>query len=168
MTKWIAYFCFPALCALLSAGVGAQTLYKSTMPDGRVIFSDAPAPGAAKVEPIKTETSKAGTSVEPTKADSSKAAGKKTAPVDPAVVKKLRDDKAKRERAEEQARAAEKALRTAEAALAKGEEPLPGERTGTVSGKSRLNEDYWKRQRQLKDNVENARANLEKARAQVR
>lgn len=168
MTRWIAYLCLPALCALLSVGVGAQTLYKSTMPDGSVVFSDKPAPGAARVESIKTETSKPGASAEPAKADPSKAGSKKTPPVDPAVVKKLRDDKAKRERAEEQVRAAEKTLRAAEAALAKGEEPLPGERTGTAGGKSRLNDDYWKRQRQLKDDVENARANVERARAQAR
>ena len=168
MTRWIAYFCIPALCALLSAGASAQTLYKSTMPDGRVIFSDAPAPGAAKVESIKTETPTASPRVESTKPDASKAASKKSAPADPAVVKKLQEYKIRRERAEEQVRAAEKSLRAAEAALAKGEEPLPGERTGTVGGKSQLNEAYWARQRKLKDDIENARANVERVRTQTR
>ena len=32
----------------LSPPLAAQSLYKSTMPDGRVRYGDAPAPGAAK------------------------------------------------------------------------------------------------------------------------
>ena len=38
--------------------VAAQSLYKSTMPDGRVRYGDAPAPGAMKVEEIQTDTPK--------------------------------------------------------------------------------------------------------------
>ena len=62
-------------------------------------------------------------------------------------------------------RAAEKALQDAEAAQAAGVEPLPGERTGTAGGGSRLNEAYNERQQQLAAAVERARRDLEQARA---
>jgi hypothetical protein len=48
-----------------------------------------------------------------------------------------------------------------------GVEPLPGERTGIVGPRgrgSRLNEDYWERQRELDENVERARRRLERER----
>ena len=168
MTKWIAYLCLGLAAGLTGAGAGAQTYYKSTMPDGSVSFGDKPAPGAAKVEPLKSEAPKPAERPASAKGDASKAGARKATAPDPAVVKRLREDKANRERAEAEVRAAEKSLRAAEAALAKGEEPLPGERTGTAGGKSRLNEDYWKRQRKLKDDVENARANLERVKTRVR
>jgi hypothetical protein len=168
MTRWIAFLCSPLFGLLLGTFVGAQTMYKSTMPDGSIVFSDKPPPGASKVETIKVEPSQPAAKAEPSKGDKSKAADKKAPAVDPAALQKLREEKAKRERAEANVAAAEKALRTAEEALAKGEEPLPGERTGIVGGKTRLNEAYWARQRKLKDDVENARANLERARTQLR
>jgi hypothetical protein len=139
---------------MLSTAVGAQTLYKSTMPDGRVVYGDKPAPGAVKVEESKPDTSKTGTQT--------------VAPGDAAALKKMEQERLKHERADDRVRAAEKALADAEAALAKGEEPLPGERTGTASGGSQLNEDYWKRQRKLKDDVDRARLALEKVRPQPR
>jgi len=47
-------------CALLLQPAAAQTLYKSTMPDGRVLYGDKPAPGAANVEEIQPDTGKGG------------------------------------------------------------------------------------------------------------
>jgi hypothetical protein len=45
-----------------------------------------------------------------------------------------------------------------------GVEPLPGERTGNVDGKTRLNESYWARQRALEKAVSYAERNLQRAR----
>jgi hypothetical protein len=135
-----------------SAAIGAQVLYKSTMPDGKVIYGDKPVPGAVKVEEQKPDTSKAGIQT--------------TQPGDKSALKRMEQDRLKRERADEQVRSAEKALRDAEDALAKGEEPLPGERTGTAGKGSQLNEAYWKRQEKLKKDVERARLDLERVRAQ--
>ena len=166
MIRSIAHFGLPALCVVLSASIGAQTLYKSTMPDGRVIFSDTPAPGAAKVEPLSSAAPKTSPRVEATKPSPSPPRG--TKPADPAVVKQLREDKVRREKAEEQVRAAEKTLHAKQTALAKGVEPLPGERIAQADGKSQLTPAYWARQRKLKDDVEEARANLEREKYRVR
>lgn len=154
MIKRISFLCLPAIYALASAAFAAQVLYKSTMPDGKVIYGDKPVPGATKVEEQKPDTSKAGIQT--------------TQPSDKGALKKMEQERLTGERTEEKLRAAEKALRDAEDALAKGEDPLPGERTGTAGGKSQLNEAYWKRQQKLKDDVERARLNLERLRVQAK
>ena len=154
MIKRISLLCLPVICMLVSgAAIGAQVLYKSTMPDGKVIYGDKPVPGAVKVEEQKPDTSKGGI--------------RTTQPGDAGALRKMEQERLKRERTDDQLRAAEKLLRDAEEALAKGEEPLPGERTGTAGKGSQLNEAYWKRQEKLKSDVERARANLDRARAQA-
>ena len=154
MTKRISFFSCIVIGALMGPAMAAQMLYKSTMPDGRIIYGDKPVPGAAKVEESKPDTSKAGIQT--------------VAPGDAAALKRMEQERLKHERADERVRTAEKALADAETALAKGEEPLPGERTGTAGGASQLNEAYWKRQKKLKDDVERARLALERTRAQPR
>lgn len=140
------------LVAMLAAAPAlAQVLYKSTMPDGRVVYGDKPAPGAAKVEESKPDTSKAGI-VPPTAGET-------------AVLKRLETERLKREAASDKVQAAEQALREAEAARDGGREPLAGERLGTVSGAQRLTDAYWARQKKLEDDVEKARRALEKLRS---
>ena len=135
-----------ALLVALAQPAPAQTLYKSTLPDGSVVYGDKPAPGAVKSEEQKPDTSKQG--IVPPKAPAP--AAKKKTEVNPK---------------EERIRAAEKALRDAEAARAAGKEPMAGDRQGTVSGNQRLTEEYWARQKRLEQAVEQARASLEKAKA---
>jgi hypothetical protein len=48
------------LAALLLQSAAAQTLYKSTMPDGSVVYGDKPAPDAAKVEETRPDIKKGG------------------------------------------------------------------------------------------------------------
>ena len=134
-----------ALLVALAQSAPAQTLYKSTLPDGSVVYGDKPAPGAVKSEEQKPDTSKQG--IVPPKAPTT--AAKKT----------------EANPKEERIRAAEKALKDAEAAQAAGKEPTAGDRLGTVSGNQRLTEEYWARQKQLEQGVEQARANLEKVKA---
>jgi hypothetical protein len=65
-------------------------------------------------------------------------------------------------------RDAEQSLRAAEEAKRSGEEPLPGERLGTAGGGSRLSDEYFERQKQLEQNVETARRELNDARNAAR
>lgn len=136
-----------ALACLVSWPASAQTLYKSTMPDGKVIYGDQPAPGAVKVEA-------------PNVAPASKGIAPLT-PQDAQAAKRLDSDRARRDSTDNQVRAAEKALSDAEAALAAGKEPREGERLGTAKGGSRLSEAYFDRQKALEAAVEHARRNLE-------
>ena len=136
---------------LLLQPAAAQMLYKSTMPDGRIVYGDKPAPDAVKVEETRPDISKRG-----------------IGGVTPREQEALRDmEKARlqRESGQERVRAAEDALRKAEAARAAGKEPVEGERIGTAGGASRLGEAYVDRQRKLDDAVEKARRELEAARA---
>ncbi len=136
--------------ALLLQPAVAQTLYKSTLPDGRIVYGDKPAPDAAKVEESKIDTS-------------SKGLGG-TTPREAEALKELEKSRGKREAAGAKLQAAEEALRQAEAARAAGKEPFPGERVGTAGGASRLNDAYEARQKKLNDAVQNAQRNLDQLR----
>ena len=136
---------------LSSAALAAQTLYKSTMPDGKVIYSEKPAPGAKRVDTVEPPPAKTGiTAATPQERDrASQAAAKAGAAAQPSGAL---DD-------------ARKALQKAEAARDAGKEPLAGERLGTAGGASRLTEAYFERQKSLDGAVEAARkrvADLEK------
>jgi hypothetical protein len=141
------------LAAALAAPVAsAQEFYKSTMPDGRVVYGDKPAPGAAKVEKTKPVTSKIGI-----EAPSSR---------ETETVKDLEASRRGRERAQNRVQEAEQALRQAEAARDAGKDSLEGERQGTAKkGVQRLTDEYWERQKKLEADVEAARRNLEAARS---
>ena len=148
VTFTVAAACF---CALLLQPAAAQTLYKSTMPDGRVVYGDKPAPGAAKVEQTRPDTSKRG--VEGSTAREQE------------LQKDMERARLQRDARQDKVQAAEQKLRDAEAARASGKEPLAGERIGTASGASRLNETYFDRQRRLEEDVEKARRELEEVRS---
>lgn len=179
--------------AVFAQPAAAQSFYKSTLPDGNVIYGDRPAPGAVKVEEIRPDTARTGTG--PAATTPTPAASR-----DAALLKEMRDARLKREAADARVQAAERALRAAEAARAAGVEPLEGERIGflrqaksvatdtnTVVGTenvvtgtdvgtgtatatgpefgSRLNDAYFERQKKLEQAVVEARRNLEKVRA---
>ena len=148
--RTFASVCFIAL-ALLLPPAAAQTLYKSIMPDGRVVYGDRPEPNAVKVETSKPDTSKTGVQVNPPGAERE--------------VQKMEAARARGEAKDNQMREAEEAVRKAEAAIANGKEPLPGERIGTAGGKSRLNDAYWERQKKLREDLVKARDNLNRLRS---
>ena len=144
----------PACClvaALLLQPAVAQTLYKSTLPDGRIVYGDKPAPDAVKVEETRPDVSKGGLGG--------------TTPREAEALRQAETARAKREESESKVQAAEKALRDAEAARAAGKEPLASERLGTAGGASRITEAYDARQKKLDDAVEKARRDLEQARS---
>lgn len=125
-------------------------MYKSTMPDGRIVYGEKPEPGAKDVETMAPPPPKTGTTV--------------LTPAEKKSIEKRFQERAAATDAERrELEAAHKQLKEAEAALEAGKEPLPGERIGTVSGASRLTDAYWERQKKLEEAVEAARARVKKA-----
>jgi hypothetical protein len=138
------------LLSFLAAGAGAQTVYKSIMPDGSVIYGEKPAAGAKKVETIETPTAKTGVTA--------------ATPEEQARAAEMRQRQAApRPNRAQEAEEARLALKNAEAARDTGKEPLPGERLGNVGGGSRLTEGYFARQKSLEDAVTAARRRVEEA-----
>jgi len=150
MTRIAVSGCCLAAALLLQPAV-AQTLYKSTMPDGSVVYGDKPAPGAAKVEETRPDVSKGGIGGTTTREEE--------------ALKELEKARLQREGEQDKVRAAEQALRNAEAARDAGKEPLASERIGTAGGASRITDDYYARQKKLDDAVEEARRELDLARS---
>jgi hypothetical protein len=138
------------LFAIGASGAGAQVIYKSTMPDGKVVYGEKPAPGARKVDKLEPPPAKSGiTAVTP----GEKAREDQLAKQRPAV--------AAQQRAVDDARAQ---LQKAEAAREAGKEPLPGERIGTAGGGSRLTDAYYARQKSLEEAVAAARKKVDETR----
>lgn len=133
-----------------ASGASAQTMYKSTMPDGKVIYGEKPEPGAKRVETVTAPAPKSGITIV-TPADKGK--------VDQRIRQRAAADNAKQRELDD----ARRQLQQAETALEAGKEPLPGERIGTASGTSRLTDAYFERQKSLEQAVESARARLDKA-----
>lgn len=138
------------LAFLLAAPVaGAQTLYKSIMPDGRVVYGEKPAPGAQRTETIAPPPPPSGIRM-----------------FSPEERKGLDERMSKRYATEAAAQRgldeARQQLRKAEAAREAGKEPLPGEGGRTASGLVQFTDAYWERQKKLGQAVEFARRRLEK------
>ncbi|HEX2826333.1 MAG TPA: DUF4124 domain-containing protein [Burkholderiales bacterium] len=128
------------------AAPAAQTLYKSTMPDGKIVYGEAPVPGAKRVDTIEPPPAKTGVSAatDAEKARAAQAAAKASAGASSPALSDARQ-----------------ALQKAEAARDAGKEPLPGERLGTAGGASRLTEAYFERQKALEIGVEVARKRVQ-------
>jgi hypothetical protein len=148
------------LCVCLIAALPAlaQPVFKSTMPDGSVVYGEKPAAGAARVETLEPAPPKSGI-------------GGLTAE------EKARAEQYSRERAAGQAAAAasqrkldeaRNQLRQAEAALEAGREPLANERIGLAGGGSRLTEAYHARQKRLEEAVQDARKQLSQVEGAMR
>jgi hypothetical protein len=110
------------LLALLAASLpaaAAQTLYKSTMPDGKIVYGEKPAPGAKRVDTIEPPPAQTGvTAVTPQE----KARLQNPPPGAAPQQSTAAVDDARRQ------------LQKAQAALEAGKEPLPGERLGGGGG----------------------------------
>ena len=147
-----------ACLALISAQVlvpdaMAESIYKSVMPDGRVMYGQQPQPGARTVE--KSTVNVGDTGVKP---------------VSKAEIESINRRAQERSRVLDQTlksvQTAEADLRVAEVDREAGIEPLPGERLGIVGeGRgTRLSEAYWRRQQILEERVDTARQFLKNAR----
>lgn len=141
------------LFAFATAPATAQTVFKSIMPDGSIVYGNGPAKGAAKVEPIKVEPPVVMDS--PPAAPSPEAARR--------VREELRGDDAAWGKATQDVRSAEEALSAAKLAQQSGVAPLPGEMVGNAGGGVRPSEAYFARQQQLADDVKKAQAAVDAA-----
>ena len=134
-----------------ASGVLAQPVFKSTMPDGKIVYGEKPVPGATKVDTIETPPAKAGigsalTQDEKARAEALAKQRQQTATADAVKLDQLTQ--------------ARNAVKQAESAAEKGKEPLPGERQGLAGGGSRLTEAYFARQKGLEDTLAAARKRL--------
>jgi hypothetical protein len=141
-----------AACATVA---DAQAIYKYVRPDGRVIYSDKPVPGAKLEEEIEppppadpANAARQEKENEASGRDFGRAADRRASSLDQA----WEDLKLWTRRLEE-----------ARANLEAGREPREGERTGTVSGKARMNDAYWQRQKDDAAAVAEAEARVRQA-----
>jgi len=138
--KKIALFLF---CCVICAGAAAQTIYRSVMPDGKIVFGDKPAPGAKESGPVVLRQPNVST---PGPTSTSGASPRQQT----------------MDRAAGDVSTAQQTLERARAALEAGREPTPEERIGTKTG-SRTTEAYDQRIKALEQNVVAAQKQLDDA-----
>lgn len=136
------------------AFAAAETVYKYQRPDGKVIYSDSPVPGAKLIGQF--ELVPAPVSTEPARAEP------------PRRPEATGEDPKRRaaalDAADARIKAADQALKDALESQQQAFEPLAGERLGNVGGgTSRLTEAYFARQRAAAAAVDAARAELDEA-----
>jgi hypothetical protein len=144
-----------ALAWLTPAGA-QQSIYKYVRPDGRIVYSNKPVPGAKFVEEI----------VPPPAPDPDNAARQRIE--NEASSKDFGRAADRRASSLDQAWADlqfwSRKLEEARAELEDGREPREGERTGTVGRKARMNDAYWRRQKDNAAAVAEAEARVREAR----
>ena len=139
-----------------AADLQAQALKKYRTPEGKIIYSDKPVPGATEIGEIAPPAP-----VDP----AARAAAEKSARKDAEAAKSVDAQLKARDAQLERIAEAEAKLEEAERALKEGVEPRGGERTGIAGGGTRLNDAYHARQKANQLAVEQARAELEALRA---
>jgi hypothetical protein len=142
------------LAGLCAATAVAQSAYRFVTPDGRVIYSDQPVPGARLEATI------------PAPAPASPAAPGAAQTLSPSQQALLKSADERIRRLNEltvEIQNAERDLAAANAALQAGVEPREGERIGTFAGRARLNDEHWARQDYNQQAVANAQARLKRA-----
>ena len=143
------YFPLLLALALIAPAVSAQGMYRSVMPDGKIIYSDKPAPGAKETKQLNLAPLNIATP--PQAPDTVQT----TNPADPAPVDKNAEINAARQR-----------LEAAQKALSEGREQREGDRIGVAKGgggTSRLSETYLDRVKTLEDAVAAAQQQLDSA-----
>jgi len=145
-------------------GVGATTVYRQVMPDGRIVYSDKLIKGGKLDrtitidQPIKGNSWSTASGTPPAMPPKAEATQVNRVSAIPAPGKKKALDDATSEVIR-----AEMLLEDAKKRQAAGSEPQPGERTGNVGGGARLNETYEARQKSLAQDVATAETTLNKA-----
>ena len=134
-----------------ASGTLAQPVFKSTMPDGKIVYGEKPVPGATKVDTIETPPAKAGIGSALTQDEKARAEALTKQRQQTATADAVKQD---------QLTQARNGVKQAESAVEKGKEPLPGERQGLAGGGSRLTEAYFARQKSLEDTLAAARKRL--------
>lgn len=143
-----------AALALVAGLAHAQTVYRSDMPDGSVVYGDKPAPGAKEAKKITLPPSNVVTTPRQTAP-----ASKPTPAATPAPAAK----KPAVETPDAQVARAEEELKAAQKALEAGREEREGDRLGMVGGHARLSEAYFERIKSLEAAVTAAQKKLDDA-----
>ena len=138
---------------LFAAAAAAQDAYRYVRPDGRVVYSDAPVPGA-RLD---------GTVASPAPVSPAPAAGSTLSPTQEALLRSADERIRRLNELTVEIQNAERDLAAANATLQAGIEPREGERIGTYAGRARLNDAYWARQDYNQQSVANAQARLNRA-----
>lgn len=159
MHRWV----LAALCATLPCLASAQTIYKVQLPDGSILFTDAPPPESKVLEERESKSAprpavRGSTPVPGTSTAPAPGFGPDGMPLATAARKPNGLDAAIREVNE-----AERALVAAKQKLEQGREPLPGERLGLKGGGSRLTPEYEARVAGLERDVISAETRLKRA-----
>ena len=147
-----------AFATLATTAHAQQAVFRSVMPDGRIVFGSKPEPGAKESKQVNLAPLNIAKPVQaPPPAQSKAPTGNAEAPA-PAKDGGPPDVTAARQK-----------LEVAQKALEDGREPREGERTGTARpGMSRLNDDYYKRVKVLEDAVATAQAEYDAAQRAAR
>ena len=148
----IARLVLVALSLSAANAADAQKIGRYVFPDGRVVYSDQPVPGAKLVNEVAP----------PPPASSPPSPPRETKAAAPGAESGAARTQ-RLDQADAEVRAATEALERARAQLQAGTEPLPGERTGTAGGGSRLNEAYDTRQATNQRAVADAEERLRRA-----
>lgn len=143
-------------CAMVFGSWAAeQTFYKSVQPDGRVIYGDAPAKGAARTEKITVPVDTIGS-------EADVAAAKRALQMNrEKLLKDLAARNARRDQLEIEIADADRRLKLAEAARESGRSVGAGDRQGR-----QLTPQYWDRQRKLGIAVRQAQTTLDRLMAE--
>lgn len=147
---------FATVAAVLAASQAMAQIYKSTRPDGSIVYSDKPPPDAVKTDTV--DESRVIVEGATSKAVRGRLPGQGGGP------------NPERAKAQSEVKSAEEALAKAKKAQQDGSAPTEGERTGNVTKKgvaqrSRLNDSYEDRQKSLQDAVTAAQKKLDDAKA---
>ncbi len=130
--------------ALAAPAAHAQAVFRSVMPDGKIVYGDKPAPGAKESKQV---------SLPPPNISAP------TPPGSPAAAPRQQAADA----ADAQVKAAQQELQAAKAALEAGGEPQEGERIGIAGGGTRLTDAYFQRIKSLEAAVAAAQKKLDDA-----
>jgi hypothetical protein len=132
--------------AFVATTAHAQAVFRSVMPDGKVVYGDKPAPGAKESRRVDVSSPNIAT------------------PTQPGAVSAPTPQQQALDTADAQVKAAQQELQAAKAALEAGSEPREGERIGTATkGGSQLTDAYYQRIKSLEAAVAAAQKKLDDA-----
>lgn len=156
-------------CLAIAPLVAAATIYKVEMPDGTILFTDAPPAGGKILEERETKP----TPRQPARGTTAPAGSTRSgAPVIPVLPSRnsdippgstVRPIPQNIDAANAEIAAAERELSVLRRKLEVGREPQPGERLGTAKGGSRLSPEYESRIGGLEREVAQAEDRLKRA-----
>lgn len=145
-------------------GKPATKAYRQILPDGRIVYSDKLEKGARVDETIEVDPPVKGNTWSTAPGTPPRIPPQtKPTPVNRVVSIPQPGTQKTADEADAEVSRAEMVLEDARKRQEVGVEPLPGERTGNVSGTTRLNEAYKSRQKSLAEAVDDARASLKKS-----